>query len=405
MPSVMRLFGALGGLDDDELRATFNGGLGMVVVLPPAAVEAAIAAFDADGIPAAVVGEVVEAATLGGVRYVEGPLEGRSRERSGRVAVGVSGAGSNLRALAAAAGRGELGGEIVLVFADRDCPALDWAAEQGIETALVPGGDDETLAATLDGGRRSTSSSWPATCGSSGRPSWPRSPGGSSTRTRRCCRRSRARTRSRTPSPRACGSPAARSTSSTRRSTAGRSSPRRPCRSCPATTPRRSTTGSGPSSTGCCRGSSRWLLAGAIAVEADGRRVALDLDRADAAVPVPRRALLSVSDKTGLVDARRGPGRARVRARLDRRHGADAARGGPAGHRRGGGDRARPEMLDGRVKTLHPRIHAGLLADRRLGDHRRQLLDAGIAPFELVVVNLYPFAAAARAARGSPSTS
>ena len=53
-----------------------------------------------------------------------------------------------------------------------------------------------------------------------------------------------------------------------------------------------------------------------------------------------------------------------------------------------------PEMLDGRVKTLHPRVHAGLLADRRLADHRRQLLAASIAPFELVVVNLYPFAAA-----------
>ena len=54
-----------------------------------------------------------------------------------------------------------------------------------------------------------------------------------------------------------------------------------------------------------------------------------------------------------------------------------------------------PEMLDGRVKTLHPRIHGGILADRRLADHRRQLLAAAIAPFELVVVNLYPFAAAA----------
>ena len=54
-----------------------------------------------------------------------------------------------------------------------------------------------------------------------------------------------------------------------------------------------------------------------------------------------------------------------------------------------------PEMLDGRVKTLHPRIHGGILADRRLEDHRRQLVAAAIAPFELVVVNLYPFAAAA----------
>ena len=54
-----------------------------------------------------------------------------------------------------------------------------------------------------------------------------------------------------------------------------------------------------------------------------------------------------------------------------------------------------PEMLDGRVKTLHPRVHGGILADRRLAEHRRQLAAAAIAPFELVVVNLYPFAAAA----------
>ncbi len=75
---------------------------------------------------------------------------GRAVAGTGRIAVGVSGAGSNLRALAAAADRGELGGDIVLVFADRACPALDWAAEQGIETALVPAGDDATLAATLE---------------------------------------------------------------------------------------------------------------------------------------------------------------------------------------------------------------------------------------------------------------
>lgn len=50
-----------------------------------------------------------------------------------------------------------------------------------------------------------------------------------------------------------------------------------------------------------------------------------------------------------------------------------------------------PESLDGRVKTLHPGVHAGLLADLRLEDHERQLADLDIAPFELVVVNLYPF--------------
>ena len=51
-----------------------------------------------------------------------------------------------------------------------------------------------------------------------------------------------------------------------------------------------------------------------------------------------------------------------------------------------------PECLDGRVKTLHPRIHAGLLADRRLESHRQQLDELDIEPFDLVVSNLYPFA-------------
>ncbi len=50
-----------------------------------------------------------------------------------------------------------------------------------------------------------------------------------------------------------------------------------------------------------------------------------------------------------------------------------------------------PECLDGRVKTLHPGVHAGLLADLRLESHRDQLADLGIAPFDLLVSNLYPF--------------
>ena len=52
-----------------------------------------------------------------------------------------------------------------------------------------------------------------------------------------------------------------------------------------------------------------------------------------------------------------------------------------------------PECLDGRVKTLHPRVHAGILADTRRPDHVAQLADLGVEPFDLVVVNLYPFAA------------
>ncbi len=76
MPSVMHLFGALGGLDETELRATFNGGIGMVIVLPGDAVAAATGAIAPFGIEATVVGEVVAADAVDGARYVEGLLEG-----------------------------------------------------------------------------------------------------------------------------------------------------------------------------------------------------------------------------------------------------------------------------------------------------------------------------------------
>lgn len=75
MPSVMRLLGALGGMDDIELRATFNGGLGMVAIVPPEAVPLVIEALAASGVDGILVGEVVVAEALGGSRYVEGPLE------------------------------------------------------------------------------------------------------------------------------------------------------------------------------------------------------------------------------------------------------------------------------------------------------------------------------------------
>jgi phosphoribosylformylglycinamidine cyclo-ligase len=73
MPSVIRLVGALGGLDDEELRATFNAGLGMVVAVAPAAVDTAINALGAAGYPGQVVGEVVAAEAADG-RYTEGRL-------------------------------------------------------------------------------------------------------------------------------------------------------------------------------------------------------------------------------------------------------------------------------------------------------------------------------------------
>jgi len=75
MPSILRLLGALGGLEDDELRATFNGGLGMIAIVADDAVEAAIASLAASGIPAWRVGEVAPIEALGG-RYAEGVLAG-----------------------------------------------------------------------------------------------------------------------------------------------------------------------------------------------------------------------------------------------------------------------------------------------------------------------------------------
>jgi phosphoribosylaminoimidazolecarboxamide formyltransferase / IMP cyclohydrolase len=321
---------------------------------------------------------------------------------SRRIAVGVSGAGSNLRALVAA-GRREHGAEVALVFADRPCLALDWAAEEGIATALLPGlaessperraAADEVLAATLlaasidlvvlAGYMRIVGPA--ALSAFEGRivnthPSLlPAFPGGHAVA---------------------------------------------------------DALAAGVTVTGCTihlvdavldggpilaqeavavlagddvetlHGRIKavehrllpWtvgqLLGGALRVPEGARRAVLDTARADGAVAVPRRALLSVSDKTGLLDFGAG---------LVSRGVELVSTGGTARVLREAGlpvtDVAAvtgfPEMLDGRVKTLHPRIHGGILADRRLAKHRQALLAAGIAPFEIVAVNLYPFAATA----------
>ena len=103
-----------------------------------------------------------------------------------------------------------------------------------------------------------------------------------------------------------------------------------------------------------------------------------------------RRALVSVYDKTGLEELGRGLAEAGVEVVST---GSTAARLRDAGVAVTPVDELTgfPECLDGRVKTLHPKVHAGILADLRLPDHVRQLDELGIAPFELVVVNLYPF--------------
>ncbi len=103
-----------------------------------------------------------------------------------------------------------------------------------------------------------------------------------------------------------------------------------------------------------------------------------------------RRALVSVYDKTGLVELGQGLAAAGVEIVST---GSTAARLREAGLQVTAVDELTgfPECLDGRVKTLHPKVHAGILADLRLPDHVSQLEDLGVAPFELVVVNLYPF--------------
>jgi phosphoribosylaminoimidazolecarboxamide formyltransferase/IMP cyclohydrolase len=110
------------------------------------------------------------------------------------------------------------------------------------------------------------------------------------------------------------------------------------------------------------------------------------------------RALLSVSDKTGLVDFARA---------LHARGVELLSTGGTRAALADAGLPVRdvsdvtgfPEMMDGRVKTLHPMVHGGLLAIRQNPEHQAAMLAHGIAPIDLLVVNLYPFEATMAAGR------
>ncbi len=104
-----------------------------------------------------------------------------------------------------------------------------------------------------------------------------------------------------------------------------------------------------------------------------------------------KRALIAVYDKTGIAEF--------ARALVDEFGIEIISTGGTAKHLKDAGIPVTlveevtgfPEMLDGRVKTLHPRIHAAILADRDNPDHMRQLAEHNIQPIDMVVVNLYPF--------------
>ena len=102
------------------------------------------------------------------------------------------------------------------------------------------------------------------------------------------------------------------------------------------------------------------------------------------------RALVSVSKKDGLIDFVRGLSELKIEL---------ITTGGTGRILREAGIAAKeiseltgfPEILDGRVKTLHPRVHGGLLAVRGKSEHRLQMQENEILPIDLVVVNLYPF--------------
>ena len=102
------------------------------------------------------------------------------------------------------------------------------------------------------------------------------------------------------------------------------------------------------------------------------------------------RALISVSHKEGILDFAKGIAGLGIEI---------LSTGGTARLLRDGGVKVKdvseftgfPEMLDGRVKTLHPKVHGGLLGRRNNPEHVRQMKQYGIEPIDLVVVNLYPF--------------
>lgn len=113
------------------------------------------------------------------------------------------------------------------------------------------------------------------------------------------------------------------------------------------------------------------------------------------------RALVSVYDKTGLIELATGLHDAGIELVSTGSTAAQIAQAGlpvtPVEELTGF-----PECLDGRVKTLHPRVHAGLLADTGNPRHLAQLHELGVAAFELVVVNLYPFTATVASGASPP---
>lgn len=315
---------------------------------------------------------------------------------AGRIAVAVSGQGSNLRALVAAQRRGGLGGEIVLVVADRDCLALEFAEKRGIATAVVRPADHADRPAWDAAFTFAVAAAHPEVLVLAGfmRVLGPEP-----------LTRFASRILNVHPAllPAFPGSDAIRDALDAGVRVTGVTvhyvdqtvdgGPIVAQEAVPVLP-----TDDLDSLAARIHAVEHRLLpqcvalamAGALRIEAG--RVFLDREAA-ADVAIPRRALLSVYDKTGIVEL--GQGLAELGFQL-------VSTGRTASTLRDAGLEVTdvsavtgfPEMLDGRVKTLHPRVSAGLLADLRLAGHRAQLAAAAIEPFELVVSNLYPFAVA-----------
>ena len=103
-----------------------------------------------------------------------------------------------------------------------------------------------------------------------------------------------------------------------------------------------------------------------------------------------KRALISVFDKTGIEELAAALAEAGVEV-VSTGSTAQRVRDAGANVTEVADLTGFPEVLGGRVKTLHPRVHAGILADLRKDDHVQQIAELGVEPFQLVVVNLYPF--------------
>ena len=273
----MRLLGALGGLDDAELRATFNGGLGMVVVVPARTRCRRRRRLAARASPAWSSARSCRSSAIGGAALRGGAAR---TAVSGRIAVGVSrGRARTCGRSHAAADRGELGGDVVLVVRRSRLPGARLGGGAGDRDRPRAGRRRRGAGRHARPGRGRTSSSSPATCGSSARGAGgvrgpdPQRPSvaaagvpGRARHPRRARRRRRGHRRDRPP----------------RRRDARRRADRGPGGRPGAARRRRGGAcrrGSTPSSTGCCRGRRAGRSPGPSRVDPVAGHVALDRDR------------------------------------------------------------------------------------------------------------------------------